>query len=197
MLLAVLGASAIATEVATVVERGRFRLVDFLSYFTIESNAFAVLVLLASVVVLPRSPIVDFLRGASTLFMATVFVVFSLLLADLDPSVLTAVPWDNTVLHYLVPIGVVADWLLDPPARAISFRRAAWWLGVPVVFVAYSLVRGAITGWYPYPFLNPAKQGGYAGVAVVCAGITVFVLATAWLVTRVRPRRAQPAGRAR
>ena len=42
--------------------------------------------------------------------------------------------------------------------------------------MAVTLVRGAIDGWYPYPFLDPAN-GGYASVAIYVVGIFVGFLA--------------------
>jgi hypothetical protein len=46
----------------------------------------------------------------------------------------------------------------------------------------YSLICSASTGWYPYPFLDPSKVGGYTGVAGCCVAITVvFVLFATFL----------------
>lgn len=190
VLLALLGFSALVTEVAVLVERGQFVPGNFFSFFTVEGNAFAVAVLLVSAVA-PRSRRLDLFRGASTLYMLTTIVVFTLLLSDLDPELLTAVPWDNTVLHYLMPIGVTLDWLLEPPHQRIPFRSALVWLVVPLAYVGYSLVRGEIVGWYPYPFLDPA-DGGWSEVAAVSVGIAVVVAFFAWVVTRVRPRVSPP-----
>ncbi len=38
------------------------------------------------------------------------------------------------------------------------------------------LVRGAGTGWYPYPFLDH-REHGWDHVAIVCAGIFVLFFA--------------------
>ena len=66
----------------------------------------------------------------------------------------------------------------DDPARP------ALWLIFPAAWIVYVLIRGALVGKYPYPFLDPAN-GGYATVAVYCAGILVLMLAicavTAWV----------------
>jgi hypothetical protein len=37
------------------------------------------------------------------------------------------------------------------------------------------MVRGAIAGWYPYPFLDPS-DGGYGTVALYVVAILVFGL---------------------
>jgi hypothetical protein len=38
----------------------------------------------------------------------------------------------------------------------ITITRAFIW---PVAWIAYTLVHGAFTGWYPYPFLDVADIG--------------------------------------
>lgn len=187
VLLALLGFSAVVTEIVTLIQRGHFVAANFFSFFTIESNLFACVVLLASAVAPARSRRLDLFRGASTVFMVTVLVVFAVLLAGLEASVLTAVPWDNTVLHQLVPVAVLLDWLLEPPSERIRPRDAVLWLAVPIVYLIYSLVRGPLVGWYPYPFLDPGRAG-YGPVALVSLSIALFVVMVAWLVTRVRPR---------
>ena len=105
--------------------------------------------------------------------MTVVGVVFTLLLAGTDVD--TAIPWVNTVVHELMPIVIVADWLLDPPAQRISLKQGLLWLSFPLVWILYTLVRGAITGRYPYPFLNPTN-GGYASVAAYSVAIFVLLL---------------------
>ena len=188
MLVALLGFSAVVTEIATLVERGVFVPANFFSYFTIEGNLFAVAVLLAAAVAPARHRrLVDLLRGAATLYMVVIFLVFSVLLAGIEDSTLTAVPWDNTVLHYVMPVAVLADWLLDPPRRRIPFRTGVSWLLFPITYVGYSLVRGSIVGWYPYPFLDPAD--GYSEVAVVSVAIAVVGVVLAWAITRRGSRR--------
>lgn len=171
---ALLGLSAIVTEIAVLVERGRLIPANFFSFFTIESNLFAVVILILSALALARGKhgkTMAMLRGASTLYMITVGVVFSLLLAGLDVE-LTAVPWDNTVLHYIMPVVVALDWLLDIPKVRIAFKHALVWLVFPVVYVIYSLIRGHFVNWYPYPFLNP-DINGYESVMMTSVILTL------------------------
>jgi hypothetical protein len=191
MLFGLLGLSAVVTEIVVIVERGRFVPANFFSFFTIESNIFAAAVLVISAVLVLRGKTVrhfDLVRGAAALYMVTTGIIFGALLSNLDPGVLTAVPWDNTVLHYIMPIVLALDWILDPPTGRIAFRRAAIWLIYPAVYVVYSLVRGGMTGWYPYPFLNPATAG-YRGVLMTSIGITVTILAFTWLLVGLQNAR--------
>ncbi len=70
-------------------------------------------------------------------------------------------------------VSVMLDWLLAPPTIGFAFGRSLVWLAYPVAWTAYTMARGALVGWYPYPFLDPA-DGGYASVAVYVVAIRAF-----------------------
>ncbi|MDQ2973103.1 MAG: Pr6Pr family membrane protein [bacterium] len=123
-------------------------------------------------------------RGAAALYMIITGIVFSLLLSGLDNVALTAVPWDNVVLHYIMPIVLLVDWLVDRPAKALSFKQSLVWLIYPAVYVIYSLIRGALVGWYPYPFLNPETMG-YLIVVSTSVGILVLSIALVWVLSKL------------
>ena len=114
--------------------------------------------------------------------MTVTFVVFALLLSNTDVD--TALPWVNTVVHQIMPIAVVADWLIDPPDRRISFRQSLRWLTYPLLWTGYTLVRGPSAGWYPYPFLDPAN-GGYGLLALYVVAILVFGVALCAIISWV------------
>lgn len=192
---AVLGAARIAlgalalTAVGAQLVHGAgepsFSVANFLSFFTIQSNLLAACVLVAAGLVAVRGraagPRLAVWRGAATLYMATTGLVYLVLLSGDESSLMG---WVDLALHYVMPVAVVADWALDRPRAAIPFARAAVaWLAYPAAFLAYSLVRGEIAGWYPYAFLDPA-DGGYAKVALVAAAIGAGMLAGAWLLAR-------------
>lgn len=192
LILGLLTLSALITEIVVLIDRGRFDAANFFSYFTVESNLLMSIALLLSVALLAGGRSIDSLamfRGAATLYMLVTGIGFSVLLSGLESTQFTAVPWDNTVLHYLVPIGAAIDWLIDPPAVAISSRKAMLWLLFPLAYVTYSAIRGPIVDWYPYPFLDP-DNNGVAAVVVVSIGIALLAallaLALAWY-SRFRP----------
>ena len=184
---ALLGLSSIIIEIVTLVERGTFNPANFFSFFTVLSNLFAAMMLIMGAVFIYKgraSRRLDMLRGAATLYMVMTGVVFAVLLSNLDPRLLTAVPWDNTVLHYIMPIVLLIDWIVDPPASAIGLGRSIIWLAFPLIYVMYSLVRGAMVGWYPYPFLNP-QDGGYGSVLLTSFFIMLFTVSAGILLTRL------------
>lgn len=186
LFFALLGFSAIVAEIATLAERGTFLAGNFFSSFTIQSNLLMCCVFIISALVFmthKTSQRLIWWRGASTLYMIITAAVFSALLSGLDQGASTALPWDNLVLYYIVPIAAIVDWLfLDPPSRLPSFRAALTWLGYPVAYLLFSLGRGLFTDWYPYPFLNPALSNG-VGVAVTAFAITAFSSALVFLMT--------------
>ena len=158
---------------------------NFFSYFTIESNLFAAAVFLwGASGDADRRPasVVSLIRGAAVLYMSVTGVVYGLLLNGYQQELQTTIPWVNTVVHQLMPLVLVADWLLDPPRDRLTIRRALIWLAYPLLYAVYSLIRGPIAGWYPYPFLNPDHVGGYGVVALYCVGIAIGTLLFTWLV---------------
>lgn len=184
VLFAFLGFSALVTEIATLVAQNRFVAGDFFSYFTVESNTLAVISLVLSGFAAATgrgSRGLEIYRGAVAFFMTTVILIFIVLLSGYPASELTAVPWDNTVLHYVMPIAVILDWLLVNRRDRIPLRTALTWLLVPLAYLVYSLLRGAAVGWYPYPFMNPSEHG-YLGVAVTSVVIAVVLVPIAGVV---------------
>lgn len=165
---------AIGRQLAIHVDEGH-SVVNFFSYFTNLSNIFAAVVLLrgAFSLIQDRDPTMreDIIRGVSVVCMALVGIVFSVLLRDEDLGSL--LPWVNAVLHYIMPVVIVLEWLYQPLKTKISLRQAAYWLVFPFLYVVYSIIRGAIVGWYAYPFFNPAQSGGAGGVALYCLAIFV------------------------
>ena len=61
------------------------------------------------------------------------------------------------------------------------------WLVYPILWVRLTLLRGAVDGWYPYPFLDPA-DGGYGMVAIVVVAITLGFLGLAALTVAIGNR---------
>lgn len=150
--------------------------INFFFYFTVLSNILAA-ILMAVLAVRPY-PMTDngLMRGAVTLYMTITGLVYAVLLRPIEADVGLSDPWINWVLHSLAPAGLMIDWLLFPP-RKRSDRSVLWaWLIFPALFLVVTLIRGAITGFYPYPFLDPGEVG-YPGVAAYSVGILALFLA--------------------
>lgn len=166
---------AIVFQVAWLVNEGRFDPIRFFAFFTIQSNLLGVAVFLALVARgdRPRTPLVELLRGAAVVYLTVTFVVVIAFLSGEDVQL--DLQWVDFTLHKFFPVVVLLDWLIDPPTVRLSWRTALVWLAYPLVWVTLTLVRGALDGWYPYPFLDPAN-GGYPTVAAYFVTILGFFL---------------------
>lgn len=161
-----------------------FRPANFFSFFTIQSNLFAACVFLWSASQPVHAPDLrrDLVRGAAVTYLTITGVVYGLLLSGYQVELQTTIPWVDTVLHRVMPLILIIDWLLNPPYHRLNVPRALVWLLYPLLYGIYSLIRGSLVGWYPYPFLDPARSGGYAGVALYAVGIAIGGLVFVWLV---------------
>jgi hypothetical protein len=199
---AVVAAIALTLQLVLIIRGGRVlseayppnlgeRLLRFVAYFTVESNALVLL----STALLARDPRYDgpswrVVRiAAVTGITVTGLVHWFLLrpLLHLNGADLVA----DRLLHVVVPVLAFVGWLVFGPRPRIDWsgclRAAAW----PIGWLVVMLVAGALSGWYPYPFLDH-REHGWDHVAVVCAGICVLFFA---LLTAVREydRRRSPA----
>lgn len=183
------------------------QLVNFFSFFTIDSNVLTVAVLLIGAILLIRGRTEDprwfgVLRGSVTAYMATTGVVYNVLLRGIELPQGSTLPWSNEVLHVVGPILMVIDWLVAPGRIRLEWKHLGAVVAFPLVWGVYTMVRGpltfdAVTGndyWYPYPFLNPViAPEGYLSVSfyiVVIAVLIGAVGAGAIWVSRRFPQRA-------
>lgn len=162
-----------------------FSVVNYFSFFTIQSNIIGAGVFLVGAFRPARRATLgwDLVRGATAMYLTTTFFVYGVLLSGLEETLQTPEPWVNAVLHQIFPVVVAADLLLLPLAHRISFRQSLVWTIYPAAYLVYSLVRGPAVDWYPYPFLDPDETGGYGGVAAYSVAILIgFLLFSALIV---------------
>ena len=170
---------AIVVQAIALANANVFDATRFFAFFTIQSNLIGVAAFIWLVARrgADRSRALELLRGAAVVYLTLTLFVVIFLLSGVDVQL--QLGWVDFVLHKLFPVIVVLDWLVDPPTMRLIYRDALLWLVYPLVWTALTVVRGAIDGWYPYPFLNPAN-GGYGVVAAtVVAIIAAFLVLSA------------------
>ena len=178
VLFGALTAAALVSIVLNGLAASTFSLANYFSYFTVLSNVATVLVLMIGGLIDPRSSGWQLVRGAVTLYMVITGIIYAVLLANIDVGV--ADPWTNNVVHRIMPVVLLLDWILAPPRRRISESRSLMWLLFPLMYGIYTLVRGPIVDWYPYPFLDPREQGYIAlaiGLVVLSVAFALMALA--------------------
>lgn len=153
------------------------RIIRVLSFFTIQSNLLSALVSAQ----LALNPARDGawwrgLRLAALVGITITGIVYSTVLARIHEPTGTAETFVNDLVHYVVPLMMIIGWLAFGPRPRVDRATVGWSLLFPALWIAYTLIRGAIWKWYPYPFLDVTTHG-YARV-VLNALIVTVVLAT-------------------
>lgn len=167
------------------------KMVNFFSFFTIQSNLLGAVALGIGAIVLlgSRRRVADprwfaVLRACATTYLVTTGVVYNLLLRGIDLPQGTTVAWSNEVLHVVAPVLLLVDWLCAPGRRRLGFGVVGVIVIYPIVWAAYTMIRGPFvtdtvtgaTSWYPYPFLNPdTSDNGYLSVVFYILLIAVVI----------------------
>ena len=147
-----------------------------LSYFTNQSNlAFVLLAVTGAAMVRRRPAWFDDARGAVAFYLVMTGIIYALLVAPLDELTRWDIGWTGIVLHRLAPVAALLDWLLTPRGRRPRARRILWWLLYPVLFLVFTWVRGGITGWYPYEFLDPTASSWTQVLLTTAVVLVAFV----------------------
>lgn len=186
--------AAIATAVVALISRadcafvfGTCSIRNLLAYFTIES-AILFTVTSASTTVLtllgvPRPAWLDGVRVTVASYVIVSGLVFAVLMSTAGyTGAEFLVPMSSRVLHFVLPGFAILDIMLDPPRR---LRWPPWaTLVFPAGWFVVTVVRGALTGWYPYFFVSVEAVGGYPQLGAYTAGLALVLLG-AFLVVRV------------
>jgi hypothetical protein len=192
ILFAILGAAAVIATFAATAAHARINPFNFFGYFTIQSNIAFVCVLFITAIagfLGHRDHVVlSIARGCVATYMIIVGIVYNTLLTNVDVSI--PVPWANTVLHSVLPVYALLDWLLFGDRPPLPWRRLWVVLIYPIVWLAVVLIRVATDGFAFYPFLdfNDPKYGP-GGVALYCVIIAVAMVVFGlliWAISRLR-----------
>ncbi|MFZ0013548.1 MAG: Pr6Pr family membrane protein [Acidimicrobiia bacterium] len=191
--LASLLAVALISQLLVGMSRSDLSVVNFFSYFTVLSNTAAIVMLVLLAARPGRDDSVAFavFRGAVTVYMTVTGIIYAFVLAPHLADVAVPEPWIDWSIHVVGPVAVVLDWLFWRPTVRIPLRALLIWLVFAAAYLAYTVIRGAMAGWYPYPFLDPAESGGNWAVVlwslVVLAVILGVSFLALWWVNRSHP----------
>lgn len=111
---------------------------------------------------------------ATAVYITIVGIVYNTILRDLwDPQGLQY--YVDELLHSVVPIMFVLYWLMFTPKNKLEWKNAFSFLLYPLAYMVYIFVRGAISGEYPYPFVD-VNTLGYEHAIINCAYLFVAFL---------------------
>jgi hypothetical protein len=82
----------------------------------------------------------------------------------------------NEFIHTYGPVLIVLDYLISTKGFKVRMRAALWVAVFPLLWLVFSVIRGSLTDWWPYWFINPNGEAGLVGMLSYIAAITVFFL---------------------
>jgi len=141
-------------------------LVELFSYFTILTNLLLV-VCLTIFLIASKSRLAAFFTRpvvltAIVVYITIVGLIYNLILRDIwHPEGLFKLA--DELLHVVNPLLFIIYWLAFVPKKELKYHNTWPWLWYPAVYFVYALIRGSLSGFYPYPFLDVSKSG-YARV---------------------------------
>ncbi len=95
---------------------------------------------------------------AITVYILIVGIVYNVILRFLwNPEGLQKVV--DELLHTVIPILCLIFWWKYVRPQKLRWSHAYSWLIYPLLYILYILIRGAVSGFYPYPFINVATLG--------------------------------------
>ena len=170
-------------------------LVIYLSYFTVLTNIL-VAVTLTFAWIAPATKAARFFArpGVNTAIatcIAVVGIAYSLLLRRIwNPQGWQLVA--DHLLHDAMPILFLAYWWVAVPKDGLRFTQLPAWLLYPIGYLIYSLVRGALTGTYSYPFIDVSTIGYGQAITNALLVLLAFVVVASTLLLVSRLDRIHP-----
>jgi hypothetical protein len=150
--------------------------IRFFTFFTILSN---ILVALGFTYSLSnsRSSLKKFFSSQSTLAAICIYIVvvgitYNLILRFLwQPTGMQRIV--DELLHVIMPVVFLLFWIFFVPKNQLQWITIFPWLLFPLFYAILVAIRGAFTGYYPYPFIDVTKIG-YTKFLLNCLMVTVL-----------------------
>jgi hypothetical protein len=160
---------------------------NFFGYFTVLTNILVALALTAPVVApdsrLGRWSRSEGVRAAVAMYIVVVGLTYHFLLAATwNPQGWSLLA--NNLLHYVMPAAFVADWLLFTPKGRLRWVDPLKWLVLVLAYGGWTLLHGALSGWWPYWFVN-VDSLGLGKAAGYFAGLLAFFLIVGLVVVAI------------
>ncbi|CAB3755488.1 Pr6Pr family membrane protein [Paraburkholderia solisilvae] len=151
----------------------------------------------------PPTPIGRFFRTPTVVTAIVVYMVF----VGIAYNVLLRHLWTlsgyralvNESLHTVLPVLSALYWLLFVPRFHLTWRRALLWLVYPLAYIVMTMLRGSLSDFYPYPFIDVLELG-YTRVLInetLLVGAFVALMAVFAAINHRRPPRPREPAAAR
>jgi hypothetical protein len=165
LLLALLAWGAVIGQYIIILNNHTFPVLEatirFFSFFTILTNTLVAIYF--SCLLLPASRCATILNQTGALTAVTVYIimvgsVYQIMLRQMwQPQGMQLVI--DEMLHTVIPTLVVIFWFLYEHKNSLQYRQICIWLLYPVIYLAYTLIHGHFSNFYPYYFIDVSELG--------------------------------------
>jgi hypothetical protein len=148
--------------------------VRFFSFFTILTNILVAIYFSIVSFSHTRKPAFVYLPGILTsisVYITIVGLVYQVALRHLwHPQGVQKIV--DELLHTVIPILVIIFWYLWESKQLLQYSEILKWAIYPLAYLVYILLRGLVSNFYPYPFVDVARLG----LSNVLLNIVILVL---------------------
>jgi hypothetical protein len=161
-----------------------FRPFEYFAYFSIVTAIVAGLFLITTsfglLLDIEDTKWVEIARLSLAVALIVVGVVYHALLADVANDVRDGdYAWPvlpNQIIHTYAPILAAIEYIISIKAFRIRLRSFLLVAVFPITWLVLSIIRGTLTDWWPYWFINPNGEAGVIGMLSYIAAIAFFFL---------------------
>lgn len=157
-----------------------------LSYFTSLSNIYCVILCAVFGIMIiagkdPTSSTCLMFKGSSTIMIMITHIVFHYIIFPNEKLNFNTFSYHNIMAHYVVPLGMLADYILFDEKGRFKYKYIIMWTLIPTLFIPFAYTKTYISGVfdrstgkkYPYFFMNYEKYGVKKVTLIIC-GILAF-----------------------
>lgn len=195
--------SSVVWQVTDRLAHNLFRPGEYFAYFSIQGTLIAAVMLgytgWLSWTGRPEVRQVTIARVSATTYEIVIALVYNALLRNAPGDIRDAgYAWPvlpNEIMHVWAGVFMLLDWILIAGWAGLKLRASLWVAVFPLAWLAFSVARGAATGWWAYWFLNPNEKAGVPGMLTYIGGITVLMIGLGFLLLASRKALARLAAK--
>lgn len=197
LITALLGWFAVITQFVLLIQNRITPLTEtiirFFSFFTILSNIIVALTF-SFLFFGAAGKWGRFFHKATTITAVTVYII----VVGAVYNIILRVIWHpvglqkfvDELLHSVIPVLATLFWILFVKKEELQWKDSFLWLLYPILYTVFIAVRGMLSDYYPYPFINVPAIGYPRALlnglvlAVVFLGLSLFLIAVAKFISR-------------
>lgn len=191
LIIAIIGWFAVIAQFYLIITNRQVSIIEtifrFFAYFTVDTNIIVALCF-TFIYLGPKYRLGSFFSRPATITAITVYItivgiVYNVILrSEWTPTGLQMIV--DELLHTVIPALVIIFWLVFVPIEELKWKNAFPWLIYPVIYMTYALIHGAVTKFYPYPFVD-VNELGYNKALINTGGVllVIFILSLALIGT--------------